>query len=274
MLQPLFAELATAGLAVAHNGNLDQRLTLRRELVRKAPLPVDLRYRGYPPSGGALAEAAHRRALYRCATRPRGRLFAGRHDNKKLIGARDPLAYGPDPRELKGSYILCSETCALDIIGARFVRESRMAEVIVISDEGVESSGPSHACRRGRASSNMSFSRPDSILGGAQSMRCASSSAASSPGAPAMSMSSSRCRIRRARRTRLSQQAKVPFELASSANHYVGRTFIEPTPDHSRLGRQAQAQRHRAVIQRKRVLLVDDSIVRRHDLRQDRAHDV
>ena len=103
--------------------------------------------------------------------------------NKKLIGARDPLGIRPlILGELNGAYILCSETCALDIIGARFVREVENGEVVVISEDGVESLSPSRACRRVLASSNMSISpAPTACSADARSMKCASRWAASWP---------------------------------------------------------------------------------------------
>ena len=141
-VQPLFAELAAGGLAVAHNGNLTNGLTLRRELIAAGlHLPVDVRHRSDPASRRALAEdaASSNATSTRCA-RIEGAYALVALTNKKLIGARDPLGIRPlILGELNGAYILCSETCALDIIGAKFIREIENGEVVVISDDGVES---------------------------------------------------------------------------------------------------------------------------------------
>jgi len=186
--------------------------------------------------------------------------------NKKLIGARDPLGIRPlILGELNGAYILCSETCALDIIGARFVREVENGEVIVISEEGVESLRPFPRMHpRPCVFEYVYFSRPDSILGGRSvyevrkqfGRQLAQEAPADvdviipvpDSGVPAA--------------LGYSQEAGIPFELGIIRNHYVGRTFIEPTQTIRALGVKLKHNANRAVISGKRVLLVDDSIVR------------
>ena len=143
-VQPLFAELDAGGLAVAHNGNLTNGLTLRRELIR----------------GGAICQSTtDTEVVLLLAARSRRPKIVDRFvealaeiegayalvalTNKKLIGARDPLGIRPLVLgELDGRPILCSETCALDIIGAKFVRDVENGEVVVIDDEGVKSFFP------------------------------------------------------------------------------------------------------------------------------------
>src|SRR5216110_2861419 len=139
-VQPLFAELNAGGFAVGHNGNLTNGLTLRRELVR---------------NGAMMQSTTDTEVILHLVARARRGRFVDKFidslrqlegsyslvamTNKKLIGARDPIGIRPlILGELNGSYILCSETCALDIIGARFVREVDNGEVIVISEDGVE----------------------------------------------------------------------------------------------------------------------------------------
>jgi amidophosphoribosyltransferase len=266
-VQPLFAELATGGLAVAHNGNLTNGLTLRRELVAQGAICQSTSDTEVILHLVARSQKPRIVERYIDALRAlEGAYSLVAMTNKKLIGARDPLGIRPlILGELKGSYILCSETCALDIIGARFVREVENGEVIVISDEGVESLRPFPRMQaRPCVFEYVYFSRPDSILGGRSvyevrkqfGRQLAEEAPADvdviipvpDSGVPAA--------------LGYSQQAKVPFELGIIRNHYVGRTFIEPTQTIRALGVKLKHNANRAVISGKRVLLVDDSIVR------------
>ena len=169
-VQPLFAELDGGGLAVAHNGNLTNGLTLAARIgPRRRDLPIDFRHRSDSSSGGAFASA---RASSTVSSNPL-RQIEGAYalvalTNKKLIGARDPLGIRPLVLgELNGCPILCSETCALDIIGAKFVRDVENGEVVVISRDGVESLRPFPPQRmRPCIFEYIYFARPDSIVHG------------------------------------------------------------------------------------------------------------
>jgi amidophosphoribosyltransferase len=266
-VQPLFAELATGGLAVAHNGNLTNGLTLRRELVAQGAICQSTSDTEVILHLVARSQKPRIVERYIDALRAlEGAYSLVAMTNKKLIGARDPLGIRPlILGELNGSYILCSETCALDIIGARFVREVANGEVIVISEDGVESLRPFPRMQaRPCVFEYVYFSRPDSILGGRSvyevrkqfGRQLAQEAPADvdviipvpDSGVPAA--------------LGYSQQAKVPFELGIIRNHYVGRTFIEPTQTIRALGVKLKHNANRAVISGKRVLLVDDSIVR------------
>jgi amidophosphoribosyltransferase len=266
-VQPLFAELATGGLAVAHNGNLTNGLTLRRELVTQGAICQSTSDTEVILHLVARSQKPRIVERYIDALRAlEGAYSLVAMTNKKLIGARDPLGIRPlILGELNGSYILCSETCALDIIGARFVREVDNGEVIVISEDGVESLRPFPRMQaRPCVFEYVYFSRPDSILGGRSvyevrkqfGRQLAQEAPADvdviipvpDSGVPAA--------------LGYSQQAKVPFELGIIRNHYVGRTFIEPTQTIRALGVKLKHNANRAVISGKRVLLVDDSIVR------------
>jgi amidophosphoribosyltransferase len=266
-VQPLFAELATGGLAIAHNGNLTNGLTLRRELIAQ----------------GAICQSTSDTEviLHLVARSQRPRLVERYIDalralegawslvavtNKKLIGARDLLGIRPlILGELNGAYILCSETCALDIIGARFVREIDNGEVVVISESGIESLRPfPKLAPRPCIFEYIYFSRPDSILGGksvyevrkAMGRELAREAPAEADvvvpvpdsGVPAA--------------LGFAQEAGLPFELGIIRNHYVGRTFIEPTQTIRSLGVKLKHNANRAAVQGKRIVLVDDSIVR------------
>ena len=266
-VQPLFAELSAGGLAVAHNGNITNGLTLRRELI----------------SQGAICQSTSDTEviLHLVSRSKKGRIVERYIDalrslegayalvaltNKKLIGARDPLGIRPlILGELNGAYILCSETCALDIIGAKFVREIENGEVVVISDEGIESHRPFPKQQaRPCIFEYIYFSRPDSILGGRSvyevRKELGKQLAIEAPvdadvvvpipdsGVPAA--------------LGYAQQTGIPFELGIIRNHYVGRTFIEPTQTIRSLGVKLKHNANRAVVAGKRVVLLDDSIVR------------
>ncbi len=199
--------------------------------------------------------------------------------NKKLIGARDPLGIRPlILGELNGAYILCSETCALDIIGARFVREIENGEVVVISEEGVESHSPLPQAAGPRpASSNTSISRgPIQFSAAARSMKCASSWAGSSPSnRRPMPMSSFRFPTSGVPAALgYAQQTGIPFELGIIRNHYVGRTFIEPTQTIRSLGVKLKHNANRAVVAGQARRAGRRFHRARHHLGEDRAHDV
>jgi amidophosphoribosyltransferase len=168
-VQPLFAELNAGGFAVGHNGNLTNGLTLRRDLVR----------------GGAMMQSTTDTEviLHLVAQSKRShfidrfvealRAIEGAYSlvcltNKKLIGARDPLGIRPLVLgELDGCPILASETCALDIIGAKYVRDVEPGEIIVFDERGARSHKPfPPKPPRPCIFEYIYFSRPDSIVGG------------------------------------------------------------------------------------------------------------
>jgi amidophosphoribosyltransferase len=266
-VQPLFAELELGGFAVAHNGNLTNGLTLRRELIRKGAICQST------SDTEVVLHLVARSARERFVDRFIDALFQieGAYafvglTNKKLVGARDPLGIRPLVLgELDGRYILCSETCALDIIGARFVRDVENGEIVVISEEGIESITPfPRIPARPCIFEYIYFSRPDSVVHGRNvyevRKRFGAELAAESSvdaevvvpvpdsGVPAA--------------IGFAQAANLPYELGIIRNHYVGRTFIQPTQSTRELGVRMKHSANRAVIEGKRVVLVDDSIVR------------
>jgi amidophosphoribosyltransferase len=266
-VQPLFAELAAGGIAVAHNGNLTNGLTLRRELIAQ----------------GAICQSTSDTEviLHLVARSQRGKLIErfiealrqleGAYalvclTNKKLIGVRDPLGIRPlIIGKLKDSYILCSETCALDIIGATFVREVENGEVVVISEDGIESHWPfPRQPARPCIFEYIYFSRPDSVLGGRSvynvRKQMGRQLAIESPADVDVVVPIPDSGVPAA--LGYSQELGVPFELGIIRNHYVGRTFIEPTQQIRSFGVKLKHNANRAVVKGKRILLVDDSIVR------------
>ncbi|MCP8940247.1 amidophosphoribosyltransferase [Alsobacter sp. SYSU M60028] len=266
-VQPLFAELDGGGFAVAHNGNLTNGLTLRRQLVR---------------DGAICQSTSDTEVILHLVARSRRPRFMDRFidalhalegaysfvglTNKKLIGARDPLGIRPLVLgDLDGCPILASETCALDIIGARFVRDVENGEIIVASEDGIESIKPFGVQpARPCIFEYIYFSRPDSIVHGRHvydvRKRMGAELAMESPvdadvvvpvpdsGVPAA--------------LGFAQQIGIPYELGIIRNHYVGRTFIQPTQSVRALGVRLKHSANRSVVAGKRIVLIDDSIVR------------
>jgi len=266
-VQPLFADLDGGGFSVCHNGNLTNARTLRSALVR---------------DGAIYQSTSDTEVLLHLVARSSGRQFMdkfidamrqiegayafGALTNKKLIGARDPLGIRPLVLgDLDGATIIASETCALDIIGAKFVREVECGETIVITDDGIESLFPfGKQTPRPCVFEYIYFARPDSIVGGRSvyDVRKAMGQvlAQESPleadvvipvpdsGVPAA--------------IGFAQASNIPFELGIIRNHYVGRTFIEPTQHIRQLGVKLKHSANRAQIENKRIVLIDDSIVR------------
>ncbi len=266
-VQPLYADLAGGGIAVCHNGNLTNALTLRRQLIRD----------------GAICQSTSDTEviLHLIARSPKQKLvdkfidalrqIEGAYSlvaltNKKLIGARDPLGIRPLVLgDLNGTPILASETCALDIIGARHVRDIENGEVVVISRDGVESHKPFPPQKaRPCIFEYIYFARPDSVAGGKSiyevRKRMGAELAAEQPVAADVVVPVPDSGVPAA--IGYSQASGMPFELGIIRNHYVGRTFIEPTQQIRALGVRLKHSANRSQIAGKRVVLIDDSLVR------------
>src|SRR5262249_11869144 len=186
--------------------------------------------------------------------------------NKKLVGARDPLGIRPLVLgELAGHPILTAEPCALDIIGAKFVRDVENGEVIVFDEDGLQSHKPfPPTAPRPCIFEYVYFARPDSIVGGrhvydvrktmgAELAREAPAQAdvvipVPDSGVPAA--------------IGYAQASGIPYEMGIIRNHYVGRTFIEPTQSIRELGVRLKHNANRSVVAGKRIVLIDDSLVR------------
>ena len=267
-VQPLFAELSGGGFAVGHNGNLTNAMTLRRMLVSK----------------GAIFQASSDTEviihLVALSQQPRLvdritdalRQIEGAYSlviltQKKMIGIRDPLGIRPLVLgEMEGGIpVLASESVAFDIIGAKYVREIEPGEMIVFTETGIESLRPFPKQRpRPCIFENIYFSRPDTLAAGSSvyeiRKRIGAELSREKPveadlvipvpdsGTPAA--------------IGYSQASGIPFELGIIRNHYVGRTFIEPTDSIRHLGVRLKHNANKAQIQGKKVILVDDSIVR------------
>jgi len=266
-IQPFFADVASGGIAVAHNGNLTNAHALRRRLVRQGSIfysTSDTECIVHLVATSTAGQIVDR--LVDALKQVEGAYSLVALTRKKLIGVRDPLGVRPLViGKVDDSYVLASETCALDIIDAQYVRDVEPGELVVISDEGLQSYRPFPPQRRRFCIFEyVYFARPDSIVDGlgvyevrkaigAELSREAPVDAdvvvpvpdSGVPGAIGYAEASS-----------------IPFELGIIRNHYVGRTFIEPSDHIRHLGVKLKHNANRARLNGKRVILVDDSIVR------------
>jgi len=266
-VQPLFAELDQGGFAVAHNGNLTNGLTLRRQLIRDGAI-----YQSTSDTEVVLHLVARsRKARFIDRFIDGLRQLEGAYSlvgltNKKMVGARDPLGIRPLViGELDGRFILASETCALDIIGAQFVREVENGEVVVISEDGLESHKPFHpAQERPCIFEAIYFARPDSLMKGVsvyeRRKRMGAELAVEAPAGADVVIPVPDSGVPAA--LGYAQASGIPFELGIIRNHYVGRTFIQPTQSVRELGVRMKHSANRSVVEGKSIVLIDDSIVR------------
>ncbi len=266
-VQPLFAEFAMGGAAIAHNGNLTNARALRQELIAHGSIfqsgsdtecIIHLMARSIQNNIPERMKDALRRV--------EGAFSIVAMTRSKLIGVRDPLGVRPLMLGRFGdAWILSSETCALDIIGAEFVREVEPGEMVICTEPGVESLFPfQRVASRFCIFEKVYFSRPDSVIGGHSvyetRRRIGMELAREAPveadlvcpvpdsGTPAA--------------IGYSQQSGIPYAMGIIRNQYMGRTFIEPTEQIRNMGVRLKLNVNRAVIQGKRIVLVDDSVVR------------
>jgi amidophosphoribosyltransferase len=266
-VQPLFADFEFGGLAICHNGNLTNSYKLRQQLVRRGSLfqstsDTEVIVHLIATSLKLTVEERMVDALRQVE----GAYSLTALSQEGLIAVRDPLGVRPLVLgKLGDSWIAASETVALDIIGADFVRDVEAGELVVAGPNGLRSFRPfDRAKKRLCIFEYIYFSRPDSVVDG-------------------ISVYETRKRIgaELARESHVpvdlivpvpdsgvpaalgyANEAKLPFELGIIRNHYVGRTFIEPTDQIRHLGVKLKHNANRANIEGKRVILVDDSIVR------------
>jgi len=266
-IQPFFADLHSGGLSVAHNGNLTNAISLRDSLVK---------------DGAIFRTTSDTETIVQLiAKSKRGKIVDKIIDtlfqiqggyslvlmtNKKLIGVRDPFGIRPLViGKLEETYILASETCALDIVGAKFIREVENGEIIVIEDQKLSSLKPFPKQKaRPCIFEYIYFARPDSLINGkcayeyrkkfgeelAKENDLEADLVVPVPdsGVPAA--------------IGYSQFTKKRFELGLIRNHYVGRTFIEPTQNIRSLGVKLKLSSTKTILKDKKIILIDDSLVR------------
>ena len=266
-IQPFFADLHMGGLSVAHNGNLTNALLLRESLVKEGAI---FRTTSDTETIVQLIAKSKRNKfldkLIDALFQIQGGYSLILMTNKKLVGVRDPFGIRPLViGKLKDSYILASETCALDIVGATFIREVENGEIIIIENNKLKSVKPfpkqkSRPC----VFEYIYFARPDSLING----KCAYEYRKNlghelaketdlkadlvipvpDSGVPAA--------------LGYAEQSEKKFELGLIRNHYVGRTFIEPTQNIRSLGVKLKLSPTKTIVKNKTIILIDDSLVR------------
>ncbi len=266
-VQPFFADFAGGGFAVAHNGNITNATSIRDQLQKRGAIFQSTSDTEVILHLIAMSDEARLTAkLIDSVKQLEGGFALVALSGKKMMGCRDALGLRPLVLgDLDGAYVLASETCALDIIGARFVRDIKPGELVVITEGEIESHFPFEKVKpRFCVFEYVYFSRPDSTVQGENvysvRKRIGEELAGESPvdadlvvpvpdsGTPAA--------------IGFAQAAKLPFELGIIRNHYVGRTFIAPTDSIRHMGVKLKHNANRRLIEGKRVVLVDDSIVR------------
>ena len=266
-VQPFFGEFSMGGAAIAHNGNITNADALRRELIERGSIfqsssdsecIIHLMARSLQRTIPERMEDALRRV--------EGAFSVVAMTRTKLIGVRDPLGVRPLVLGQVGDgWVLSSETCALDIIGAKYVREIAPGEMVVINQKGVES----HYPFRPQASrfcifEHVYFSRPDSIIGGRSvyetrrqiGIELAREAPVEADLVCPVPDSGTPAAIG------FSHESGIPYAMGIIRNQYMGRTFIEPTEQIRNMGVRLKLNVNRALIEGKRVILVDDSVVR------------
>jgi amidophosphoribosyltransferase len=266
-VQPFFAEFAGGGFAVAHNGNITNAMTLQKQLQKRGAIfsstsdTETILHLIAVSSGNGLVEK-----FIDAITQLEGAFSLVGLSEKKMIGARDPLGIRPLVLgDLDGAYILASETCALDIIGARFVRDIKPGEMVIVTDKGVESRFPFEKTKpRFCIFEYVYFARPDSIIEGRNvyeaRKKIGTELAVESPVEADLVVPVPDSGVPAA--IGFAQGSGIPFELGIIRNHYVGRTFIQPTAAIRHMGVKLKHNANKRMLEGKRVVLVDDSIVR------------
>ncbi len=267
-VQPFFGEFSMGGAAIAHNGNLTNAAALRRDLIDR---------------GAIFQSSSDSECIIHLMARSMGRNIPDRMEEAlrkaegafsvvamtrtKLMGVRDPLGVRPLVLgKIGDGWALSSETCALDIIGAEFVREIEPGEMVVISaKDGVQSHFP---FRRQESRfcifEQVYFSRPDSILSGRSvyetrrqiGVELAREAPVDADLVCPVPDSGTPAAIG------FSHESGIPYGMGIIRNQYMGRTFIEPTDAIRNMGVRLKLNVNRALIAGKRIILVDDSVVR------------
>ncbi|MGB1077222.1 MAG: amidophosphoribosyltransferase [Bdellovibrionales bacterium] len=268
-VQPLYGDLSFGGMAIAHNGNLTNAHDIRNQLIEKGSI-----FQSTTDSEVIVHLVARsvrktiEEKLSESLKQVKGAYSLIAMTKDKIIGVRDPLGIRPLVLGRFGdAYILASETCALDIIDAEYVRDIEPGEMVSITAEGLMSRKPFDETKGSRFCifEYIYFARPDSFLEGktvyevrkeigAELARESNVADADiivpipDSGVPSA--------------IGFAEESGIPFDLGIIRNHYVGRTFIEPTDQIRNLGVRLKHNTNAPFIKGKKVVLVDDSIVR------------
>tara|TARA_Y100001970_G_scaffold292713_1_gene435378 strand:+ start:15611 stop:17080 length:1470 start_codon:yes stop_codon:yes gene_type:complete len=266
-IQPFFADTHAGGIGVAHNGNLTNALTIRKKLVRDGAI-------FYSTSDTEviiqLIAKSKRTSTVEKITDAIFQIQGGYSlvmlSQNKLIGVRDPLGIRPLViGKLKNSFVLASETCALDIIGAKFLREVENGEIVVIENKELKSIKPFPQKKpRPCVFEYIYFSRPDSILNGKTTYeyrkkfgeQLAIEDNFDADLVVPVPDSGNAAAIG------YSHKNQIKFDLGLIRNHYVGRTFIEPAQKIRSFGVKLKLNANKSSIKNRKIILIDDSLVR------------
>ncbi len=266
-IQPFFADLHTCSMGIAHNGNLTNAISLRKKMIKEGSIFQTT------SDTETIVQLIARSKRNKIVEKVIDALFQIQGGyaltiltNTMLIGARDPVGIRPLViGKLNKSYILSSETCALDIIGAKFVREVENGEIVIISNNGLESIKPFQQKKaRPCIFEYIYFSRPDSIINNKSvyeyrkqlGFQLAKESYIETDIIVPVPDSGIAAAIG------YSENCKIKYELGLIRNHYIGRTFIEPSQKIRRLGVRLKHNPNKSLIKNKSITLIDDSIVR------------
>ena len=266
-IQPFFADTNAGGIGVAHNGNLTNSVTLRNKLVEDGAI-------FYTTSDTEtivqlIAKSKRNKTVDKVIDaifQIQGGYALVMLTQSTLIGVRDP--YGIRPLiigKIKDSYVLASETCALDIIGAKYVRDVENGEIVLIENNELKSFKPFPARKvRPCVFEYIYFARPDSLLDGKSAyehrknlgIELAKENKINADIVVPVPDSGNAAALG------FAQHLKINFELGLIRNHYVGRTFIEPSQKIRSLGVKLKLNANQSTIKDKRIILIDDSLVR------------
>ncbi len=267
-VQPIVANFALGSLAIAHNGNLVTATELRSQLEAEGAI-----FQSSSDSEVIVHLIAHSRGndiyerIAHAITQISGSYSLLILREKEMIAARDPFGVRPLSLGIKdGAYVVASETCAFDLIGATYIRDIEPGEILIINEQGLESLKIFHNQRRAFCVFEfIYFARPDSnIFGGinvnemrkefgrqlARESKIEADLVIPVPdsGVPAA--------------IGFSEESKIPFDFGLIRNHYVGRTFIEPKHSIRHFGVKIKLNPVRKLLEGKRLIVIDDSIVR------------
>ena len=266
-IQPFFADTNAGGIGVAHNGNLTNSVTLRNKLVEDGAI-------FYTTSDTEtivqlIAKSKRSKTIDKVIDaifQIQGGYALVMLTQNILIGVRDP--YGIRPLvigKIKDSYVLASETCALDIIGAKYIRDVENGEIVIIQDNELKSYKPFPKRKvRPCVFEYIYFARPDSLLGGKSAyehrknlgIELAKENKIDADIVVPVPDSGNAAALG------FAQYLGINFELGLIRNHYVGRTFIEPSQKIRSLGVKLKLNANQSAIQDKKIILIDDSLVR------------
>ena len=269
--QPFYVECNKGSLAVAHNGNLTNGHSLRDELemsgsIFQATSDTEV----IPHLMARSRETNLRHALRESLLRLEGAYSLALLGRNRIIVARDPhgfrpMAYGKMHRDDRVVHVFASETCAFDLVGAKYVRDVKPGEMIIVSDEGVDRQQFAPPLSQAQCVfEHVYFSRPDSIVFGravqesreALGRRLARESPVAADCVVPVPDSGNAAAIG------FSNESGIPFSNGLIRNHYVGRTFIEPKQSIRNFGVKLKLNPVRHIVAGKRVVLVDDSLIR------------